>query len=379
MNAKIRIAFYAPLKPPDHPIPSGDRQMARMLLNALLRAGYDAFLASRLITYSKRPGPEHMEARRKAAGEEAERLISTWETEGGRPDLWFCYHPYDKSPDWLGMAICDRLGIAMITAEPCKTGQGPNGEWIPWRKEAQRVIAMADMNIVMTPADFEYLSGFVDLKKISRMDPFIDTELLENVPLEEDFWPVHRQTARLLTVGMMRPGAKLESYRVLSEALRGLAGLDWSLVIAGGGPCREAVEAMFQGEISDRVHFAGEVEAPLVPGLMAKADILAWPGYREAYGMVFLEAASRGIPAVALDNMGVPLVVIDGKTGLLADPAIDGSYQSTLARMISDPQLRRKLGKGAARFVREERSAQMAAAKLRQIVNEVLANAGKAR
>ena len=34
-----RIAFYAPLKPPDHPIPSGDRQMARMLMAALINAG----------------------------------------------------------------------------------------------------------------------------------------------------------------------------------------------------------------------------------------------------------------------------------------------------------------------------------------------------
>jgi glycosyltransferase involved in cell wall biosynthesis len=110
---------------------------------------------------------------------------------------------------------------------------------------------------------------------------------------------------------------------------------------------------------------------------MAKADILVWPGYREAYGMVYLEAASQGIPAVALDNMGVPLVVIDGKTGLLADPEIDGSYRAALERMISNAPLRRKLGEGAARFVREERSAETAAMRLKQIVNQVFAGSGK--
>ena len=31
----MRLAFYAPLKPPDHPVPSGDRRMAQLLMAAL--------------------------------------------------------------------------------------------------------------------------------------------------------------------------------------------------------------------------------------------------------------------------------------------------------------------------------------------------------
>ena len=37
----MRIAFYAPLKSPNHPVPSGDRLMARLLIAALQRAGHD--------------------------------------------------------------------------------------------------------------------------------------------------------------------------------------------------------------------------------------------------------------------------------------------------------------------------------------------------
>ena len=37
-----RAAFYAPMKPPDHPVPSGDREMARALIAALGRAGVRA-------------------------------------------------------------------------------------------------------------------------------------------------------------------------------------------------------------------------------------------------------------------------------------------------------------------------------------------------
>ena len=37
--ADRRMAFYAPLKAPDHPTPSGDRRMARLLIQALEAAG----------------------------------------------------------------------------------------------------------------------------------------------------------------------------------------------------------------------------------------------------------------------------------------------------------------------------------------------------
>ena len=47
----MRIAFYAPLKPADHPTPSGDRRIARLFLEALRHAGHQPFVASRLRSY----------------------------------------------------------------------------------------------------------------------------------------------------------------------------------------------------------------------------------------------------------------------------------------------------------------------------------------
>ena len=50
----MRIAFYAPLKSPDHPVPSGDRRVAQLFFAALRVAGHDAFLASRFRSYEGR-------------------------------------------------------------------------------------------------------------------------------------------------------------------------------------------------------------------------------------------------------------------------------------------------------------------------------------
>ena len=48
VTTPIPIAFYAPLKSPDHPAPSGDRTMARLLLKALRAAGFEPRLVSTL-------------------------------------------------------------------------------------------------------------------------------------------------------------------------------------------------------------------------------------------------------------------------------------------------------------------------------------------
>ena len=49
----MRLAFYAPMKPPDHPVPSGDRTIARSLIKALGHLGADVTVSS---TFQSRDG-----------------------------------------------------------------------------------------------------------------------------------------------------------------------------------------------------------------------------------------------------------------------------------------------------------------------------------
>ena len=372
-----KIAYYAPLKPPDHPIPSGDRQMARMLLAALNKAGYEAELASRYISYSKRHGMEYLYERKSGAIAEAQKILAQWEKRNYSPQLWFCYHPYDKSPDWLGMEICRQLNIPMVTAEPCKTGQGPNGEWVPWRREAQAGIKMAVMNIVMTHSDEAYLKTFISEDKIKWMPPFVDLDMLQACSYMEDGQPVESLWSggrRLLCVGMMRPGAKIDSYRMLAASLKSLRGEDWSLVIVGGGPGDSEVRELFSWDQISQVNIIGQKTPEEVLLLMEHAQVLSWPGCREAYGMVYLEAASRGCVGVGLRNLGVPLVVEHNVSGLLASPPDITSYTQCLKLVITDDALLAKLSKGAKEFVSGERGGKTTAGRLKQIIDPILAN-----
>ena len=97
----MRIAFYAPMKSPRHPVPSGDRLMARQLMQALELLDAEVRLASEVRTYIKAPDTVGLEDEMLAGESEARRIIREWEAEGWRPDVWFCYHPYYKALDWI--------------------------------------------------------------------------------------------------------------------------------------------------------------------------------------------------------------------------------------------------------------------------------------
>ena len=98
----MRVAFYAPMKSPNHPVPSGDRLMARLLIRALELGGHQVDVASEFRTHASTP--EAAAALEPVIGAELERLRLRWKS-GPRPELWFCYHPYYKSPDPFGPAI----------------------------------------------------------------------------------------------------------------------------------------------------------------------------------------------------------------------------------------------------------------------------------
>jgi len=368
-----RIAFYATIKPPDHPIASGDRLIARNLLAALSLAGYDVDLASRFIAYSKREAADILERRKADALAEADRLIE-YQT-ANPPDIWMTYHPYCKAPDWIGPKVSAALNIPYVTVEAARTGQGfENGgdRWANWRQEAQIGIHQADLHLAFKPTDRAYLTGLLGSDdKISMIAPFIDATIPASLP--EINLPAHWRPGApvILTVGMMRPGKKVENFKILAAALAHLQALDWNLVIVGGGPEENTVKDMFSPIDQDRLHFAGILAHEEVLAMMAATDLFVWPGWKEPIGMVYLEAQMMGLPVAALDSMGVSLSVHHGKTGLLAAENDPQGFVDNLSTLISHPTLRRDFGKTAQQSIVENHSMQAAAARLKKILDQL--------
>lgn len=262
----MKIAFYSPLKSPYHPVPSGDRLMARLLMKAMTMAGHEVFVASELRSFLKQPDDPARPALIDEAGREIEAIAERWRQEGA-PDLWFCYHPYYKAPDLLGPELVHRFGIAYVTAE---ASYSPKRNGMGWQAIQDGLLAAlngAAVNICFTARDREGLVRASPTLQWAILPPFIDAgAFLSNIPRPEP--------ARLITVAMMRAGDKLSSYRTLSEALALLPEtLDWTLDIIGDGPERAAVETMFSAFPDHRLGWHGEKSPTEIATLLSKASL----------------------------------------------------------------------------------------------------------
>lgn len=364
MTISRPVAFYAPLKSPNHPLPSGDRTMARLLMKALDRAGYSPLLASEVRTLDKTGDRQRQESLQQQSLEEAERLIAHYWVlpEESRPCLWFTYHVYYKAPDWIGPRVAEALGIPYAVAEGSRAAKRAQGPWALGHEGAEAALDRADAIFVMTAHDREAL-------KRTKPPHQILVDLLPFLDLGE--WPAsnirpsRKAEPRLLTVAMMRKGDKLASYRILAAALERLQHLPWTLDVVGDGEAREEVSQLFSS-MTQRVHFHGQIEGRAdLTALYETADLFVWPAVNEAYGMVLLEAQALGCAVVAGAYGGVASVVPDGETGMLTPPGDVTAFADALSDLLQDWKRLRSLGANASRFVRQERDLDHAALRLR--------------
>jgi len=358
----MRVALYAPMKPPDDPLPSGDRKAARMLERALAHSGHATVLASRLVTWAAAPEPAADAALAAAAGREVDRLRRAWAGSPDRPSLWLTYHLYHKAPDLLGPAVADALAIPYVVVEASRAAKRTHGPWAARQADADRALARADAVAAVHGEDAEGLAAVVPPGRLHRLPPFLDIApfAVAAGPPPSDGVP------RLLAVGMMRPGGKAASYAVLAAALGRLADRPWRLAIAGDGPARDAVEAAFAaaGLGADRVRFLGRLAEDALPAAYSDADVFVWPAVREAYGFVFLEAQAAGLPVVGADRSGVRAIVRGGETGLLPPEGDAAAFAAALATLLDDAALRRRMGRAAAAHVRRDHGLPAGAARL---------------
>ncbi len=378
----MQIAFYAPLKPPTDPTPSGDRRMARLLMRALGAAGHGVELASRLRGRDATGDPA-LQRRLEARGDRlARRLVERYRARppGQRPRAWFTYHVYYKAPDWLGPMVARSLGIPYLIAEASIAPKRAGGPWRLGHEASQAAVAAAAAVICFNGLDARCLGPVLaDPGRLVRMKPFLDPAPFATTAAARarhraalaDRHGLEPDQPWLIAVAMMRPGDKLASFRLLGRALARLTDRPWRLLVAGDGPARPAVEAAL-APLGPRVRLIGRQSPAALPALYAAADLCVWPAVREAYGMALLEAQAAGLPVVAGEGLGVDSVVADGVGGLLTPDGDAAAFASAVAALMAAPERRRALGRAARRRVMAEHGIEAAARRLDAVVSRVV-------
>ncbi|WP_326599457.1 glycosyltransferase family 4 protein [Streptomyces sp. NBC_01803] len=139
---------------------------------------------------------------------------------------------------------------------------------------------------------------------------------------------------------------------------------DTVLLIVGGGPYRADLEKLASRlGVSASVRFTGPVPWDELPAHFGAGDVFAMPCRTrrrgldvEGLGMVYLEASATGLPVVAGDSGGAPDAVLDGETGWVVRAAGSTAPEETADRLLallSDTELRRRMGERGRAWVEE--------------------------
>lgn len=147
-----------------------------------------------------------------------------------------------------------------------------------------------------------------------------------------------------------------------------LDGKNIYFTLAGDGELKKECEQLIkQLDLESKIKMEGWISDK--NAFLNTVDVICQPSKWEAFGLVFIEAAYFGIPAIATKVEGIPEVVIDGETGLLYD---GGAMELSLCilNLINNPSLIEKLGENARTRALKEFTKQKMIEKYHQVYFE---------
>jgi glycosyltransferase involved in cell wall biosynthesis len=171
------------------------------------------------------------------------------------------------------------------------------------------------------------------------------------VELERFARPPAPVAGRVLMVGRLaapkRPDLALRAFALV--VARGLGGELW---LAGDGPHRGELERLAaELGIYSCVRFLGVRHD--IPALLEQAACVVLASDYEACPVSVLEASAAAVPVIATRVAGVPEVVRDGVTGLLAEPGSVESLAACLETLLADGERARRLGAEGRRLAQQ--------------------------
>ena len=182
--------------------------------------------------------------------------------------------------------------------------------------------------------------------------------------------------AVILSIGRL---SREKGHADLLGALGQLRSLEreWKLVLVGAGPDRVALEQLARARcIAARVRFAG-FHTDVSP-FYAIADVVVLPSHSEGSSNVLLETMMAGVPIVATTAGGIPEMVVDGQTGLLAGVGDLAGLAAAIRRLLRQQELVARLVAAAGARARHEFSQDRYRRLLLGFYAEALGTAGAA-
>jgi rhamnosyl/mannosyltransferase len=194
------------------------------------------------------------------------------------------------------------------------------------------------------------------------------------VPLRSAYWRHRLGDDFVLFIGVLR------YYKGLHLLLQAAEDIRARIVIAGSGPCEQALRAQAKIMGVTNVTFVGEVDPLDKDALFRLSALFVFPSHlrSEAFGLSLVEAAMYSKPQVSCDlGTGTTYINQHEETGLVVEPGNPRALSAAVNRLLADRREREVFGRnGRKRYLElftAEGMAEAYATEYRNVVTEARA------
>lgn len=140
-----------------------------------------------------------------------------------------------------------------------------------------------------------------------------------------------------------------------------------------GDKYRAYLDSLIDDRMSSQVRFLGPIANQHTVTLLQQSDVLVFPSlWHEPFGLPVIEAMATGVPVVASRGGAFPETVVDGETGLLVDRGDVEGLANGLTGLLSDREVRLRMGKAARTRAEEAFSWDQSVHRWLRLYNEIL-------
>jgi phosphatidylinositol alpha-1,6-mannosyltransferase len=252
-----------------------------------------------------------------------------------RPALVLVEHPNFAPLGWL---------VARLSRVPLVVIAHGIDIWEPLSPIRQKALGQANQVICVSrfTAEKAAQANGIALQK---------TRVLHNC-LEPGFVPhpegrTNESSLSLLTVARISLSEQYKGHDYIIRSLPKLLEKFPQLIydIVGDGDGRASLEQLAADlGVASAVRFHGKVSEEELLHRYQEASIFVMPSRGEGFGIAFLEAMVHGLPVIGGNLDASPEVISDGETGLVVDPTSDVAIAGAIEKLLSDAELRRRMG-----------------------------------
>lgn len=214
-------------------------------------------------------------------------------------------------------------------------------------------------------AGAEALADVLGRERVVLIDNGVDTDAFAPLDGPPNNPPL------ILYVGLLTPRKGvvdlIEASKLLTER-----GVRHRLALVGGTPDEGlAAEVEVTRAAAGVAELRGRFPSSKMSAVYAEADVFCLPSWWEAMPLSILEAMSCGLPVVASDVGDISRAIDDGTTGYVVPPKSPAELAEALERLLTDRDLRARMGQEGRRRVVETFSREVMARKISAIFAEV--------